>query len=413
MSAYDIKNLKASIPIGILAALLMVTGGMHASAAAEPDVFNASPRAKPRPTLVVVPFYVEICPGIQADRNGLVGASAAIQHCLDKTASPWTIPPGTYKLDTALTFHRGISIQGDGVAWVADLNVRGYDAHWGHGLIYAGYLPDPVEIHGLRIDGNGYSRRGAGRVPFCDGTGAASYGANLVLDNVPDVILDRVVTTNAPCGSGMVIIGTRARITNSHFTYNGTQEGGVKNMWSDGLTLLECWNCVVEGNTFVNNSDVAFVFGGGQGTRVAGNQIIQTTPAFAGFMLDNFNDSRSGDFRGTVVEDNWIDCGALQCSFGISMGPHTWYLSKNTVGGVVRGNTVHGAKIGMIAQGAGTKEFPVVVYANDVSSLVPDGTEVEFSCGARTTFTRAANPNSFLDTGGYASWSPAVHVLCP
>jgi len=183
-------------------------------------------------------------------------------------------------------------------------------------------------------------------------------------------------------------------------------------MWADGLTLLECANCLVADNEFINNTDVSFIFGGGPNTRITNNVIVQSVPTFAAFMLDNFNDTRSGDFRGASIENNTIDCANLQCDFGISLGPHTWYMSSNIRGGSVTRNTVRGAKIGIIAQGAGTAEHPVEVHGNPVFSLLDDGTPVSFFCGVKPAYTRMANPDSHLKVDG-DPWSVDIHGICP
>ena len=343
---------------------------------------------------------------VVADASGTEPASIALQRCIDLAPSPWVIPRGEYRVDASLTIRRPLKIVAPGVVWRAAPDLRGIER--AHGMVYAAYRKG-IELHGLTLDGNGAERRAKGPA-FCDGTAAAANGVNIHLDHVDDVVLDGFTTRNAVCGSGMNMLGNDARIVRSTFRDNGTQ--AQPRMWADGLTLLECARCLVADNAFIDNSDVSFIFGGGRATRVADNRIVQAVPTFAALMLDNFNGTRHGDFVGTTIENNTIDCGDRQCDFGINLGPHAWYLSGYILGGTVANNMVRGAKIGIIAQGAGTAEHPVEVRGNTVSSPVPDGTRVRFMCGRRSAHTRLRSADSHLKVDD-APWTVGDHKQCP
>jgi hypothetical protein len=114
-------------------------------------------------------------------------------------------------------------------------------------------------------------------------------------------------------------------------------------------------------------------------------------------MLDNFNGGTSGDFTGAVVTGNTIMCTTHLCDFGINLGPHAWYLSPNTIGGSVHGNTVSNGKICLNIDGAGTPGSPVTVFSNALSG---SPSSAEFMCGVRATSNYNIGPDSVVDHHG-------------
>ena len=168
-------------------------------------------------------------------------------------------------------------------------------------------------------------------------------------------------------------------------------------MWADGLTMLRSNRAVVDHCLFVDNTDVDLIVGGAVDGVVTSNTVRHTAQAsFAGLMLDNFNGTTPGDFRGAQVTANDIGCGASLCDFGIQLGPHPWYPSANILGGVVTGNASHGAKIGINVDGAGTPEAPMVVTGN---TFGPGPTSASFLCGTRATTPFNVSPDSVVDLG--------------
>ena len=103
-------------------------------------------------------------------------------------------------------------------------------------------------------------------------------------------------------------------------------------------------------------------------TRVEDNDVIQRDhDLFAGIMLDNFTSddlSRAGDFRGAVVTDNVVDCRPHYLPVQIQLGPRPWFPGANIVGGTIFENRIHGAKVGINVDGAGTTAAPVKVFSN-------------------------------------------------
>ncbi len=128
-------------------------------------------------------------------------------------------------------------------------------------------------------------------------------------------------------------------------------------------------------------------------------------------MLDNFNGGTSGDFTGTTVTGNAIDCGAQQCDYAIELGPHPWYLSANLIGGTVSGNTAIGGKFNIDAEGAGTTASPMVVTQNTIGTAP---TSASFLCGTKPTTAFNISPDSNVDVqSGPAATGSLTQHGCP
>ena len=241
---------------------------------------------------------------------------------------------------------------------------------WGPFVIWS---TNNVTLEHLVIDGNRSARTASTAAQFCL-TGNTAYGFNASVLNCVSCGLDDVVSTNALCGTGMAWSGPQASIQRSAFRANGST--ATAGMWSDGLTVLYAPQSIIRANEFVDNSDVALIIGYGVQSRLEDNVVVQRTQsAFAGLMLDNFNSdnlSFRGDFRGAVVANNSVDCGPQLCVFGIQVGPHPWYPTKNIIGGELHDNDVRGAKIGINVDGAGVWRAPTAVFANSVQAA-PSG----------------------------------------
>lgn len=83
----------------------------------------------------------------------------------------------------------------------------------------------------------------------------------------------------------------------------------------------------------------------------------------------------SGDYTGTVISGNTIDCGpARRCGFGLGVGGRAWYASP-TFGGLIAGNTITRAQIGINVDDA---TGPVTMRGNTVSL---SGGPVRSRCG--------------------------------
>ena len=352
-------------------------------------------------------FPVAICnlgdgTSVIADKGGFFGAGSAVQQCLSEgtltTNRILNIPAGIYKLDRPLAFTRPLTLQtlgteissapcsrdesGDSCAVFKAANDLVVPQNGSpHAMMDALVGLKSLKLDRVVLDGNGSVRRP--NAIYCDGAAGATAGVNILLDYVTDFEVTRSVFRDAVCGSGMVLNhGQGVKIVGNQFFSNGahaqTQE---RSFWADGLTLLECAGCRVAFNTFADNTDVAFVYGGGISSTIEKNTIEQISKrVFAGIALTNFAGSRSGDFSNTKVTENTVSCGGL-CTFGISLGEHSWYPSAPLIyGGEVSKNTVSGATIGIHAIGAGglrqrsgmpAEYLPISIFSNTVDSFLP------------------------------------------
>jgi hypothetical protein len=347
-----------------------------------------------------------ICANVMADIGGVASATQALVTCIAATAPGGTLdlPAGVYRIDGELSLPNPITIRTAGTT-MADPSC------WDHespacvvlrasdnlsvprGFIYV-RAASGVNLDRIVLDGNRGARTASAAAATC-ASGSNGAGFNAHSDNCAGCSMHRSMSARALCGSGWEWTGDNAVIERSVFYQNGDHT--KNNMWSDGLTLLSSNGASVHDNRFVDNSDIDFISGGATNANFASNSVEHALQAsFGGLMLDNFNGGTPGDFTGTLVKGNSINCGAQLCDFGIELGPHAWYLSANITGGTVTANVISGAKIQINAEGAGTIAKPVVVSANMLGASPANAV---FGCGqnrAATAFN--VSPDSHVTT---------------
>jgi parallel beta helix pectate lyase-like protein len=357
-------------------------------------------------TCVLPAAMVRLCPYQYADSSGAQPADRAMQACLD--ATPWggtlEIPSGSYRMDNQIVINHPLTFRTSGTA--------GNSRRCFDGIPCASLLAAPnyfvqegvlalrntfnVVLDHIVIDGNRSGRVGSAAHQQCL-AGQNRWGFNAVA-SCTDCSFTNSVSVGALCGTGFEWVGDGATITNSLFAANGDHYSPPT--WADGLTLGQSNRAVVVNNDFTDNSDIGFIFGGGQNAQVRNNRIVQARmPAFAGFMMDNFNGSSSGDFTGTIVSGNTVTCD--DCSFGMNLGPHPWYQPlRNIVGGTVTGNTVRGGKITLNVDGAGVSGNPITVFGND---LGPAREPIPLRCEfVGTRFSASPRGDSWLSADSTA-----------
>ncbi|MBI1748832.1 MAG: hypothetical protein HYR55_19935 [Acidobacteria bacterium] len=344
---------------------------------------------------------VTLCEGVTADAGGLEPAGAALQTCIDRTEADGVleIPVGLYRMDRQVKIRKAITLRTAGTANIdgncetPEVNCAALQAAPDLFEV-AGFLrgcdEDPstracremarVKLDHLILDGNRAARLSSAAANQC-AAGSNGFGFNASIHNCRACEVSYSVSKNALCGTGLEYSGHSANIRNNVFRDNG--ENAVRNMWSDGLTIHWSDSAVVMSNLFMDNSDIDFISGGGREAIYNGNTIAHERQlAFGGLMLDNFNGSTPGDFSGAVVSQNIVDCGDQNCHFGMNLGPHAWYLSRNIIGGTVTDNLVVNARQGINVDGAGTAENPLHLYGNDVYGSPASAI---FLCGRRAT----------------------------
>ena len=369
---------------------------------------------------------VALCAGVLGDPTGKDDARLAIQTCIDATpvAGTLALPAGIYRLSGAVAITKPMTVttagaSGNAASCLADDAPRCAvlradatllpSASGNRGFVrmgLAGAAVSSVTLDHVVVDGNRAARLGSPAATAC-ASGNNGEGINIGA-SCANCSFVGSASARALCGSGLEWDGDGLTVKNSVFLGNG--DHATQNMWSDGLTIHKSDGALVDGCRFIDNTDVGFISGGGTNAHYTGNVALQLEQAsFAAMMLDNFNNGALGKFGGTVMSGNTVVCAA-PCHFGIELGPHPWYASPNIEGGVVSGNVVRGAYIGINAQGAGTAASPTVITGND---LGPTPASATFQCGTVSGLSSLnVSAESVVDLkGGTAAGS--ISVPCP
>jgi hypothetical protein len=312
--------------------------------------------------------------------DGRYGPAIELQQCLD-LAPPFTlveIPRDVYVLDRQVVIRKPLTVRtagsedgsvtcSSGPESCANL-VASPDFRDDYGVLLIASTEE-VTLEHVVLDGNRRQRLSSRAAQACvAGRNAAGFTAAVV--RCTRCALRDVVARHAVCGTGMLWSGSDATIERSDFRDNGDS---ATRMWADGLTAVYAPDSRIVENRFFENSDVGLILGYGVRTRVEGNHIRQREQSvFAGLMLDNFNSddlTTHGDFRDALITRNTIDCRPLRCLFGIQVGPHPWYPTRNIIGGKIWENQIHGAKVGINVDGGGVARAPVAIFSNRVTDL--------------------------------------------
>ena len=313
-----------------------------------------------------------------------VRSEATLRDCLNRLpeGARIALPPGPLVLTQPLVLRRRVTLTTAGTrpgdprcaedgAGCAVL-VLAMPASTDHPITAAGAgsVLDHLVIQGGRASpAHDYQAACAG--PDRDSGGGLAIAAS-------NVTISGSVVRDVACYSAVVVSegADGLRFTNNAVLSNGTHD--QRRMWADGLTLLDGVNDVIEGNLFRDNTDVQLVLGGCLRCTVANNR-IETTEApgaasFAGLLVHGWPHT-SGDYAGTAITGNTVDCGpARRCGFGIGVGGRAWYPSAAS-GGVIAGNTVNRAEVGINVDDA---TGPVTMADNIVTQ---SGGPVRSHCG--------------------------------
>ena len=366
---------------------------------------------------------ITICNGQTADPSGNTDAHQAIQSCIDATPSGGTLalPAGIYRLSAVVTIAHAMTLttantqnaascMDYATAPCAVFRADAQDAPSGaRGFFRVGTISTGVSnvtLDHVVFDGNRAARLGSNMATQC-AQGNNGEGIN-VGSNCANCTLSHMASVRAICGTGMEWDGDGITVKDSWFAFNG--DHATQNMWSDGLTIHKSNSGVVDACTFVDNSDVDLISGGGTNAKYTNNTVEQLQQSsFAGIMLDNFDSSALGDHTGAAVTNNLVACPAA-CHFGIELGPHPWYASPNIIGGSVSGNTVIGGYIQINAQGSGTSAQPTIITANTLGATP---TSAAFQCGTVNGLSPLnVSSESVVDLKG-GSATGTISVPCP
>lgn len=199
--------------------------------------------------------------------------------------------------------------------------------------------------------------------------------------------LRKSVLRNFTCYTAMEVLARANALTieDNLIGPNGDHRPG--DIWSDGITIHEGEGTVVRRNRFTDNTDVQLILGGCRRCRIEHNRFRHTgafaRASFAELMLQAFP-STTGDYTGTIVTANDIDCGASRlCGYGIMIGANPWKAGDDPrypgamFGGAISGNRVINAKIGINID---APTGPVRIFDNHVQK---SGGRFGSDCGTK------------------------------
>jgi hypothetical protein len=352
---------------------------------------------------------VTLCDGSSADPSGKNPADAAIQKCIDQTPAGGTfeIPAGLFLITNQITITNPITIQ--------TANLNGAAPCW-KGSNCATFLGSPllynsggiirisdtnnVILDHIIVDGNRANRVNTPAWNECPKM-ETSYGYNMQISNCDSCSFTNSISRNAVCGTGCEWTGNGANVLASYFHANGDHFTHM--MWSDGLTLLHSDSVgrqtLIMGNVFEDNSDVDFISGGCTNGIIQDNLVEHIyQPSYAGMMFDNFDGDEPGDFTGALISQNRINCGS--CTYGLNIGPHGWYMSRNVIGGNFSENTIDGAFFLLNVDGAGSPDLPISIentnFGNPVFGQKCGHSSTEFVICPNGTFVNSVGPQPTL-----------------
>jgi hypothetical protein len=345
---------------------------------------------------------VQICPAQGAypaqfaSPAGGVDATAALQTCINGTPDGGAVqlPAGNYRVEYALQLKSNMTVRTQGLVdsnparCLSDTHCAALLASPSfysiNGVIQA-LGTTAAKLDHIIVDGNRSFRMQSANANLCR-AGQNRYGFNVTFSSCTSCEFTNSGSVSALCGTGMEWLGDNAKIQNSTFMGNGDST-----VFADGLTLLQSNGAQVIGNRFFENTDIGFIFGGGNSATVSGNHVQNVDPArfaFAGMMLDNFGGGTSGSFWWTVVSGNYINCP--RCSFAFNAGPRPWYAGT-IYGGTIASNTISGGHISLNIDGAGADPYSGVTVVNNA---IGPTVNHNIQCMASTDFNLA--PGSWL-----------------
>lgn len=337
----------------------------------------------------------DACPALTALANSSQDASTALLDCIDKTpaAGRLELAPGFYTLRRQVRILKPLILTTAGVADSAAgcdqlglarcaTLVTNLDGFPNPNIMPIEIAADGVSMTHLVIQGSGDAKLRSDcslpdRRPL--GGGMRVLGSHFTLR--------KSVLRNFACYTTMEVLARAKALTieDNLIGPNGDHRPG--DIWSDGITIHDSEDTIVRRNRFVDNTDVQLILGGCRRCRVESNRFRHTgafaRASFAELMLQAFP-STSGDYTGTVVTANDIDCGTAHlCGYGIMIGASPWKAGEDPhypgamFGGTISGNSVSNAKIGINID---SPTGPVILRDNRVRS---SGGRYNSDCGAK------------------------------
>lgn len=341
-------------------------------------------------------------------------AVPAFKACLEKTPShgSLSLTSGNYRIRSALVIDRPITVSSvslipnsaackpGGDARCATLTIDYSMASFPRGAMPITVTAQNVTLSHLTVRGSG-SATSDFTQKACTEVGDRAR-AGILRVSGPRFVMIGSAILGAQCYTGMEIVATAKspRIQDNSFGPNGVHDTPFH--WADGVTIHDTEKAIITGNRFTDNTDVQLITGGCRSCSIARNVFRHSGEAsgasFAELMIHGWPDT-SGQYAGTVVRDNDVDCGVQRrCGFGIMIGAKPWYQGP-TAGGAVRNNRIRNAKLGLNIDGlSGPMEI-------DGNSVTVSGGSYQSRCGTKRWPATNVAPSSQSFVRGTQSYS--------
>ncbi len=349
-----------------------------------------------------------VCRDLDRVRNNGGDASSIIKNCLAKIPlkGKLSIPPGNYHIYQSITIDRPVTIETipekndvacktshtENCAVIVVGEIRPSSLK---GMMPIEIVGADVELRSLVIAGSSNRNRDWEKQICLSEPDRPLAGGIRVRGN--NFHMTNVVLKNFSCYTAMEVVAGVSGLIISQNIIGPNGRHDIDLMWADGITVHDSSKSMVEKNTFLDNTDVQLIFGGCRDCIVRSNKFRHSLSfrhaSFAELMLHAWPDS-TGDFTGSVASSNDIDCGpSRRCGYGIMIGGEPWYPAK-TFGGVVAGNRVSNAQLGINVDHL-TGEMSILANA-----VTQSGGIANSDCGRRSWPAINVSPQSrpFLKT---------------
>lgn len=364
---------------------------------------------------------INICSGLTNLSGSASDASLVLQNCLDTAATGTVValPAGTYDIAHQIHILKPLTLTTQGktqsmapctlndatcAQLVADPN---FSQQWG--VMTVGDNPPPsggsltnVTLDHIIINGNNKARwsgpAGVQLAPPIENTG---IGHNLMVFDCSDCTFTNNVLKNGlsatafgygyvyPAQGYPAVHNHDTLISNNLIAYNGVHNRSLS--WSDGFTFNDGDHFTITYNTFIDNTDGQFIMGGCTNCIIQHNSLTNTGSVEGGsyvalnlqtwvYPLTNGTQVSSGDYTGTDISYNAIDCSSNQrCGFGIYLGDKAWGFQPS---GAIKGGYIHDNTITNAQQGINVDTITGTIFENN--TITNSGGTFPTNRGSRT-----------------------------
>jgi len=329
------------------------------------------------------------CSTLSKLANSPSDAAAALMACIDRLPAGrrLELAPGVYTLHRPVVIAKPVTIStagikpgspgcanlGAGRCATLLINLRHLGAS---GVMPIQIAANGVTLSHLMIVGVGATPR---QRALCGQPERRPLGGGVRV-SASGFALRKSVMRNFACYTALEITAGARRPIIEHNVIGPNGDHRPGEVWADGITIHDSEAAVVRHNSFIDNTDVQLILGGCRGCVIEDNRFAHSgafnKASFAELMLHSWPNT-SGNFTGTVVRGNRIDCGPQRrCGYGMMIGAAPWYAGRMT-GGRIIGNSIRNA---MIAINVDALTGPVEIQQNRVQQ---SGGRFRSDCGTR------------------------------